>query len=103
VTKKCSKDIKHCIAVKTFVEKSRSEVLYLEKECGLAIACQSDPGVLVCNMKNQSYVRRGHKMLNCTARCCTADLCNDDDLPMPPSSPSVTATVVLSSPQPGDT
>ena len=44
-------------------------------------------------------------MLNCTARCCTADLCND--LPVLPSSskpsPSVTATVVPSSPQSGDT
>lgn len=106
VTKKCSEDIKHCITIKTFVEKSRSEqVLYLEKECGLAVACQSDPGVLVCNMKNLSYVGGGHKMLNCTARCCTTDLCNDDDLLLPSSSkpsPSVTTTVVPSSPQSGD-
>jgi len=103
VTKKCSEDIKHCITVKTFVEKSRREqVLYLEKECAVAIACQSDPGVLMCNSKNQSYARGGHKMLNCTARCCTADLCNDDDLPMLPSSPSVTATIVPSSSQSGD-
>ena len=46
-------------------------------------------------------------MLNCTARCCTTELCNDDDLPLLPSSsrpsPSVTATVVPSSPQSGDT
>ena len=108
VTKKCSEDVKHCITIKTFVKKSKSEqILYLEKDCGLAVACQSDPGVLVCNMKNLSYVGGGHKMLNCTARCCTTDLCNDDDLPLLPSSsrpsPSVTATVVPSSPQSGDT
>ena len=87
--------------------KSRSEqILYLE-ECGLAVACHSDPGVLVCNMKNLSYVGGGQKMLNCTARCCTTDLCNDDDLFLLPSSsrpsPSVTATVMPSSPQTRDT
>ena len=87
--------------------KSRSEqILYLEKECGLAVACQSDPAVLVCNIKNLSYVGGGNKMFNCTARCCTTDLCNDDDLLLPSStrpSPSVTATVVPNSPQSGDT
>lgn len=108
VTLKCSEDIKHCITIKTFVKKSRSEhVLYLEKECGLAVACSSDPGVLVCNMKNMSYIGKGHKMVNCTASCCTADLCNDDDLPLLPASskpsPSANATVVPSSPQTGNT
>ena len=107
-SKKCSEEIKHCITIKTFVEKSRSEqVLYLEKDCGLAVACQSDPTVLVCNMKNQSYIGQGNKMLNCTSRCCATDRCNDDDLPLLPSSskpsPSATTTVVPGSLQTGDT
>ncbi|KAL9985448.1 hypothetical protein ACROYT_G007859 [Oculina patagonica] len=110
VIQKCSDDKKHCITIKTYVIKSSGEqVLYLEKDCGEAVACgQPDPGSLVCNMKNTSYTFKGHNMANCTARCCTADLCNSDDLPLlaiaTSSRPSlsVIATVVPSSPQPGD-
>lgn len=108
MTQKCSDDKKHCITIKTYVNKNNGEqVLYLEKDCGEAVACgQSDPGSLVCNMKNISYTLKGHKMANCTARCCTADLCNNDDLPLlaTSSSPSLSsiATAVPSSPQPGD-
>lgn len=108
VAQQCSGDTKHCITVKTYVTKSSGEeVFYLEKQCGVAVACgQPDPGSLVCNMKNMSYTQQGHKMANCTARCCTADLCNSDDLLLLATSsrpsPSAIATVVPSSPQLGD-
>ena len=106
VTQKCSDKTKHCITIKTYVIKSSGEeVHYLEKQCGLAMVCgQDDPGSSVCSMKNTSYTGKGHTMANCTARCCTADLCNNDDLPLLPTSSrpsqSAIATVVPSFPQP---
>ena len=84
--------------MKLFVRKSGGEeILYLDKQCGLDFVCnQPDPNY-VCNLKNTTFTSQGHTMVNCTSRCCTPDMCNDDDLPPPPPVPS---TPVMTNPMP---
>ena len=74
--------------MKVFARKSSGEeILYLDKQCGLDFVCnQPDPNY-VCNLKNTTFTSQGHTMVNCTSRCCTTNMCNNDDLPPPPSTP----------------
>ena len=84
--------------MKLFVRKSSGEeILYLDKQCGLDFVCNQPDPKYVCNIKNTTFTNQGHTMVNCTSRCCSTDMCNNDDLSPPPPPPS---TPVMTQPMP---
>ena len=78
-----------CFNMKLFVRKSSGEeILYLDKQCGPEFVCNHPDPNFFCNLKNATLTSQGHTMVNCTSRCCTTNMCNSDDLPPTPPSPS---------------
>ena len=94
----CATGWNQCFNMKLFVRKSSGEeILYLDKQCDLDFVCnQPDPNY-VCNIKNTTFTDQEHTLVNCTSRCCTTDMCNDDYLPPPPPAPS---SPVITQPMP---
>ena len=106
VPEQCATDVgfDQCFTMKLFVKQSSGEeISYLDKKCGISFACnQPDPNYF-CNAKNLSLISQGHVMVNCSSRCCTSDMCNNDDLPsdpttLPPVENSKSTNETISSP-----
>lgn len=108
VLKQCATDVgfDHCFTMKIFVKQnSGEEVAYLDKQCGVSFACNNPDPNYFCNAKNLSFIGQGHVMANCSSRCCNTDLCNNDDLPinpttLPPIGNSTSMNATTSTPPP---
>ena len=100
-TQSCAAGWNQCFNMKYLLKKSTGEeILYLNKQCGLDFICnQPDPNY-VCNIQNTTFTNQGHELINCSSRCCTTNMCNNDDMPdtppdvnPAPSTPLPTAAV----------